>query len=151
MKIQKLPMVKSLYPLHFQGHQSEYVHQGIITVLLDEVMMHINHAMNLDVHTGELTVRYLQLAKVNEPLYLRGYFVKKNKKIVENRAELEDEIGKIIARQKVNISKLIRLLGLVISPAEVVKLVDALDSKSSGGNSVPVRPRPSVIFNRLVK
>lgn len=87
-------------PVHFQGHQSEYVHQGIITVLLDEVMMHINQAMNLEVHTGELTVRYLQLARVNEPLYLRGYFVKKNKKIVENRAELEDEIGKIIARSK---------------------------------------------------
>jgi acyl-coenzyme A thioesterase PaaI-like protein len=87
-------------PPHFQGHQPDFVHQGIITVLLDEVMMHINQAMNLEVHTGELTVRYLQLAKTNEPLYLRGYFVKKNKKIVENRAELEDEIGKIIARAK---------------------------------------------------
>ena len=64
------------------------------------VMMHINQAMNMDVHTGELTIRYLQNAKTNEPLYLRGYFVKKNKKIIENRAELEDDIGKIIARAK---------------------------------------------------
>jgi len=87
-------------PVHLQGHQSEKVHQGILTVLLDEVMMHINYAMNLEVQTGELTVRFLQLAKTNEPLYLRGYFVKKNKRIVENRAELEDDIGKIIARAK---------------------------------------------------
>ena len=87
-------------PSHFQGHQPEHVHQGILTVLLDEVMMHINQAMNLEVVTGELTVRFLQLAKTGEPIYLRGYFVKKNKKIVENRAELEDDIGKIIARAK---------------------------------------------------
>lgn len=87
-------------PSHFQGHSPEKVHPGIISVLLDEVMMHINQAMNLEVNTGELTIRYLQSAKVNEPLYLRGYFVKKNKKIIENRAELEDDIGKIIARAK---------------------------------------------------
>jgi len=87
-------------PVHFQGHASDRVHPGVISVLLDEVMMHINKAMNLDVQTGELTIRYLQLAKTNEPVYLRGYFVKKNKKIIENRAELEDDIGKIIARAK---------------------------------------------------
>jgi len=87
-------------PHHFQGHQPENVHQGILTVLLDEVMMNINQAMHLEVITGELTVRFLQLARTGEPIYLRGYFVKKNKKIVENRAELEDDIGKIIARAK---------------------------------------------------
>ena len=87
-------------PSHFQGHHADHVHPGVISVLLDEVMMHINQAMNLEVHTGELTIRYLQMEKNNEPLYLRGYFVKKNKKIIENRAELEDDIGKIIARAK---------------------------------------------------
>jgi len=63
-------------------------------------MMKINQALNLNVNTGEVTIRYLQLAKVNEPLYLRGYFVKKNKRVIENRAELEDDIGKIVARGK---------------------------------------------------
>jgi len=87
-------------PLHFQGHQPEMVHPGLISLMLDEVMMKINQAMNLNVVTGELTVRYLQLAKADEPLYLRGYFVKKNKRIIENRAELEDDIGKIVARAK---------------------------------------------------
>lgn len=87
-------------PSHLQGHSPDNVHPGIISVLLDEVMMHINQAMNLEVNTGELTIRYLQNAKVNESLYLRGYFVKKNKKVIENRAELEDDIGKIIARAK---------------------------------------------------
>lgn len=85
---------------HFQGHKNETVHPGIISVLLDEVMTKINQSMNLEVQTGEITVRYLQLANTGEPLYLRGYFVKKNKKVIENRAELEDDIGKIIARAK---------------------------------------------------
>ena len=85
---------------HFQGHKAEHVHPGIIALMLDEVMMKINQSMNLEVQTGEFTVRYLQQAKTNDPLYLRGYFVKKNKKIIENRAELEDDIGKIIARAK---------------------------------------------------
>ncbi len=87
-------------PVHFQGNQAECVHPGVIAVMLDEVMMKINQALNLNVNTGEVTIRYLQLAKVNEPLYLRGYFVKKNKRVIENRAELEDDIGKIVARGK---------------------------------------------------
>ncbi|MCX7631740.1 MAG: PaaI family thioesterase [Turneriella sp.] len=87
-------------PPHFQGHQPDCVHPGIIAVMLDEVMMKINQSLNLNVITGEITVRYLQLAKVNEPLYVRGFFVKKNKRIIENRAELEDDIGKIVARAK---------------------------------------------------
>lgn len=87
-------------PVHFQGHVAENVHPGVIGVMLDEVMMKINQSMNLDVNTAELTVRYLQPARTNEPLYLRGYFVKKTRRIIENRAELEDDIGKIIARAK---------------------------------------------------
>ncbi len=87
-------------PLHFRGHEEEYVHPGIISLMLDEVMMKINQAMNLEVQTGELTVRYLQQAKTQEPLYLRGHFVKKNRRIIENRAEVEDDIGKIVARAK---------------------------------------------------
>lgn len=87
-------------PEWYQGHNENEVHPGIISVLLDEVMVHINRAMSIDATTGELTVRYLQAAKVNEPLHLRGYFVRKNRRIIENRAELEDDIGKIVARAK---------------------------------------------------
>ncbi len=87
-------------PGHFQGHKANHIHPGIISVMLDEVMMKINQSMNLNVQTGELTIRYLQVAKTDEPIYLRGFFVKKNRKIIENRAEMEDDIGKIIARAK---------------------------------------------------
>ena len=66
----------------------------------NEIMMKINEAMNFETQTGELTIRFLQPAFVNEPLHLRGWFVKKNKKVIENRAEIENEIGKIVARGK---------------------------------------------------
>ena len=83
----------------FQGAEGS-VHPGILTVMLDETMDRINEAMNFDTSTGELTIRYLQPAMIGETLYLRGWFVKKNRRIVENRAEIENEIGKIVARGK---------------------------------------------------
>ena len=87
-------------PSYLQGSHTEKVHPGILATMLDEVMTYINHSMNLDAHIGELTIRYLQPASTNENLHLRGYFVKKNKRIIENRAEIEDDIGKIVARAK---------------------------------------------------
>lgn len=86
-------------PEKFQG-EPDIIHPGIITTILDEIMGKINESMNFETTTGELTIRFLQPAYINEPLHLRGWFVKKNKKIIENRAELENEIGKIVARGK---------------------------------------------------
>ena len=83
----------------FQG-EPDIIHPGIVTTILDEIMGKINESMNFETTTGELTIRFLQPAYVNEPLHLRGWFVKKNKKIIENRAEIENEIGKIVARGK---------------------------------------------------
>jgi len=86
-------------PDKFQG-EPDLIHPGIITTILDEIMAKINESMNFQTTTGELTIRFLQPAFTNEPLHLRGWFVKKNKKIIENRAEIENEIGKIVARGK---------------------------------------------------
>ena len=86
-------------PDKYQG-TDRMVHPGILSVILDETMSRINDAMNFDTSTGELTIRYLQSATIGENLYLRGWFVKKNRRIVENRAEIENEIGKIVARGK---------------------------------------------------
>ena len=46
------------------------------------------------IHPGILSVI------LDENLYLRGWLVKKNRRVVENRAEIENEIGKIVARGK---------------------------------------------------
>ena len=89
-----------LIPSVFQGHQSDHVHPGILALMLDEVMMYIGQSMDMGIKTGELTVRYLQAAKTGSNLHLRGYFVKKTKRVIESRAEIEDNIGKIVARAK---------------------------------------------------
>jgi len=86
-------------PAKFQG-QPEQIHPGIISTILDEIMMKINQSMNFETTTGELTIRFLQPAKIGEPLHLRGWHVKKVRKTIENRAEIENEIGKIVARGK---------------------------------------------------
>ncbi|MBL8019310.1 MAG: PaaI family thioesterase [Spirochaetia bacterium] len=86
-------------PAKFRG-EKDSVHPGVLAVILDEIMARINEAMNFDTVTGELTIRYLQSATLDENLYLRGWFVKKNRRVVENRAEIENEIGKIVARGK---------------------------------------------------
>ncbi len=76
------------------------IHAGIICAILDETMMTVNKYMENVALTGELTVRYLQPAFIDENLYIRGWYVKKNKRVIENRAEIENEMGKIVARAK---------------------------------------------------
>ena len=83
-----------------QGRNEGDVHSGVLCVMLDEAMQKINESMNFDATVGEITVRYLQSAKIHERLHIRGWFVKKNRRMIENRAEVENEIGKIVARGK---------------------------------------------------
>ena len=63
-------------------------------------MTTVNKYLEVMAITSELTIRYLQPAFINENLYIRGWFVKKSKRVIENRAEIENEMGKIVARAK---------------------------------------------------
>ena len=76
------------------------IHAGIVAALLDETMITVNKYLEIIAITSELTIRYLQPAYINENLYIRGWYVKKSKKVLENRAEIENEMGKIVARAK---------------------------------------------------
>jgi uncharacterized protein (TIGR00369 family) len=76
------------------------IHSGIVATLLDETMVTVNKYLEVMAITSELTIRYLQPAFIGENLYIRGWFVKKSKRVIENRAEIENEMGKIVARAK---------------------------------------------------
>lgn len=76
------------------------IHAGILAAILDQTMITVNKYLEMVALTGEITVRYLQPAFINENLYIRGWHVKKNKRVIENRAEIENEMGKIVARAK---------------------------------------------------
>jgi len=76
------------------------IHGGIVAAILDETMITVNKYLETIALTSEITIRYLQPAFIGENLHIRGWFVKRNKKIIENRAEIENEMGKIVARAK---------------------------------------------------
>jgi len=76
----------------------EIIHTGIITSVMEETMMEINNRLNYSVVLNNLTVRYLNSAFIGEKLYIRGWLVKNIDKKIENRVEIENEIGKIVAR-----------------------------------------------------
>jgi uncharacterized protein (TIGR00369 family) len=76
------------------------IHAGIIAAILDETMITVNKYLETVALTSELTIRYLQPAFINENLHIRGWYVKKSKRIIENRAEIENEMGKVVARAK---------------------------------------------------
>jgi uncharacterized protein (TIGR00369 family) len=76
------------------------IHGGIIAAILDETMMTVNKYLDTVALTSELTIRYLQPAFIRENLYIRGWYVKKTKRVIENRAEIENEMGKVVARAK---------------------------------------------------
>jgi uncharacterized protein (TIGR00369 family) len=76
------------------------IHAGVIASILDETMITVNKYLETIALTSELTIRYLQPAFIKEVLYIRGWYVKKSKRVIENRAEIENEMGKIVARAK---------------------------------------------------
>lgn len=84
---------------HLEGPPN-IIHAGVIAALLDETMITVNKYLDIIGMTSELTVRYLQPAFIKENLYIRGWYVKKSKRVIENRAEIENEMGKIVARAK---------------------------------------------------
>jgi len=63
-------------------------------------MITVNKYLEMMAITSEITTRFLQPAFIGESLYIRGWFVKKSKRVIENRAEIENEMGKIVARAK---------------------------------------------------
>ncbi|MBN1498620.1 MAG: PaaI family thioesterase [Spirochaetes bacterium] len=76
------------------------IHSGIVAAILDETMVTVNKYLDIVGMTSEITIRYLQPAFIGENLYIRGWHVKRNKQVIENRAEIENEMGKIVARAK---------------------------------------------------
>ncbi len=89
----------------FKAHEKlegppNLIHAGVIASILDETMITVNKYLETVALTSELTIRYLQPAFINENLHIRGWYVKKSKRIIENRAEIENEMGKVVARAK---------------------------------------------------
>jgi acyl-coenzyme A thioesterase PaaI-like protein len=84
---------------NFEG-TPKAIHAGIIGTILDETMITVNKYLEFITLTSELSVRYLLPARINETLTIKGWHVKKNKQVIENRAEIRNEVGEIVAKAK---------------------------------------------------
>lgn len=78
----------------------DIVHGGVLATLLDEAMTRLAYVVCGGALTAEMTVRYLQTARVGEKIYIEGEILSENRKLVEMRAALYRDRpgGPVIAR-----------------------------------------------------
>lgn len=79
---------------HHQGW-ADYLHGGLISTILDEVMVRLVYDLGLRVMTAEMTIRFKQAIKVGTPLIAEAKIVKQNKRLIWTEAILFSPDGKI--------------------------------------------------------
>ena len=70
------------------------VHGGILSTVLDEAMSKAVAAAECEALTGELRVRFRHYVVSGEELQIRGWIVKRTKRLIETEATLRAEGGK---------------------------------------------------------
>lgn len=88
-----------------QGYM-DIVHGGIISTLLDEVMVKLAIAMQMPAITAQMDIRLKKAARVDEKITVSAEIVKKSRKIIEAHAQAVTGDNVIIADAK---GKLIRI------------------------------------------
>jgi uncharacterized protein (TIGR00369 family) len=81
---------------NFEGYQ-DILHGGIITSLLDEVMIKSVIAKNISVLTVEINVKFKKPVFIGEKIYLTGEMTKEQGKIVFAKGEAKNQKGEIVA------------------------------------------------------
>ena len=76
----------------------EIIHSGILTAIADEAMCRINRELNFTSLLENINLRFLNPAFVAEPMFVRGWNIKQVGEKIENRVEIENELGKILVR-----------------------------------------------------
>ncbi|MFC1873631.1 PaaI family thioesterase, partial [Chloroflexota bacterium] len=71
----------------YQGW-SGIVHGGIIACLLDEAMGYVSHFQGITTVTAKMQMRLRQPALIGEPLVITASMTKKNRKLVEAKADI---------------------------------------------------------------
>ncbi|MFH0930436.1 MAG: PaaI family thioesterase [Candidatus Zixiibacteriota bacterium] len=83
----------------FQGYKN-ILHGGIISALLDEVMIKAVMAKDLLVVTAEIEVKFIKPVKIGERLFLEGKVVKEKGKIFKTEGVVRNLSGEIVATGK---------------------------------------------------
>ncbi len=81
---------------NFEGYNGIY-HGGIISTLLDEVMIKAILAEDIYAVTAEMTIRFLKPVQIGEKLEFSGKVVKNKGRIYITEGEVKNEDGEIFA------------------------------------------------------
>ncbi|MFQ6038256.1 MAG: PaaI family thioesterase, partial [Candidatus Aminicenantales bacterium] len=80
----------------FEGYRG-ILHGGILSTLLDEVMIHAILSRGILTFTTRIEVRFKKPAHVGRKLFLEGTVTRMKRKIIEARGQITDETGTLIA------------------------------------------------------
>jgi uncharacterized protein (TIGR00369 family) len=83
----------------FQGYK-DILHGGIISALLDEVMIKAVIAKGILVLTAEIQVKFIKPVKIREKLFLEGRVTGEQKKIFTADGTVRNSKGEIVATGK---------------------------------------------------
>jgi len=81
---------------HFQGYKN-ILHGGILSALLDEVMIKSILAQDILTLTCEIKVRFKKPVKIGQRLFLEGKPTGDKGKILLAEGEIRDEAGEVVA------------------------------------------------------
>jgi uncharacterized protein (TIGR00369 family) len=87
------------FPIHLQGWKG-VVHGGLVSTILDEVMVKAAAKKKLKCVTGEITVKFKKPTLTNQEYILRGKIVEIRKRIIFTEGFLLDRDEKVIASAK---------------------------------------------------
>jgi uncharacterized protein (TIGR00369 family) len=81
----------------YQGG-TDFIHGGIIALLLDEAMGKVNRFSGARAVTAELTIEYLKPVPVGQDLIVEAYEVEKKGRSIFHAGEIRDALGQLLAR-----------------------------------------------------
>ena len=87
-----------VFPKELQGYK-DFVHGGMISLLLDEVMVNLPwHKIKVPVVSAELKIRLRKPLKVGEKVIARAYIIREKSRIFIIKGEvIKEETNEIIA------------------------------------------------------
>lgn len=88
-----------IFPLHLQGWQG-VVHGGLISTVLDEIMIKAAAEKKLKCVTGEITVKFRKPTYTDKKYTIQGKVTEIKKRLVYTEGFLLDPDGKILASAK---------------------------------------------------
>ncbi|MCK4763507.1 MAG: PaaI family thioesterase [Candidatus Aminicenantes bacterium] len=85
------------FPAHLQGW-GNVVHGGLVSTVLDEIMIKAAHAKKFKCVTGEITVKFKKPTFTEKKYFVSGKVTEARSRLVMTEATITDEEGNITAR-----------------------------------------------------